>query len=169
VSPQLPRFPSETKYFCDSKRVEIKFTHPIAKRQDGFQIVRFVRIKSGEIKIPMFAVQRPRYDSTNEVSSAMAWEPIIWALTGEQEYVFLPINSEIDTYIFLVRVIEGEDRSWRIWEASPTGIYGDTPELHMPRLKDMELLEAQPFGNELERKYEVVRKFSETLGTWVEN
>ena len=95
--------------FCNNTK---KYT--IAGIQYKAQIVRYLKLNDGSIKIPIIFRKQPRIGAF-KIYQQHRVEDVIWAVGPEQDYIFLPISHDIRSYIFLIRFFESNDNDWKIF------------------------------------------------------
>ncbi len=119
------------------------------------QVVRFVKFKSGGVKLPLIVRSQPRFGAMFRVKDEQRIEnDVVWYLGSGQKYMYLPILPEIEHYQFLVRAIGGE---WRFLEVSAVELL-KSKRLEFTKLKDLPLLQSLAAGKDYLRKYQAGRR-----------
>jgi hypothetical protein len=125
----------------------------------GYQYRTFVSLKSGEIVAPVLRLKNPRMNRCdffprvhleNYLGTGMS------AVGENFEYLELPKDDEIDTFLILLRRI-GED-PWRVWELNSDTVFAEEGAvLALPPLEPLPLLETRSDAKELLSKGEAAQ------------
>lgn len=142
--------------YSDVQRVPVHF-------EDTMQVVRFLKLKDGKIIAPIVIRSLPRLDGFS-VSEEMHAEDVVWVVSDKQKFMYLPVQANIEAYIFMVKGIGEGEESWRFFQLDPDTILASSdPILPFPGILSMEKLSSKNNKNNFLQLYLEAEKVYRTL------
>lgn len=160
-----PKPPNGVRCFKKTLRLQVRPTNLPEWKESGYQIVRFVRLASGEFVAPILQVTEPRFSGPmGEVRHDRVWQSVLMALGSGQAHIDLPLDDEIEEHLIIIRRIRSDamngDDPWRVWTVALKDIAaGENSILMLPVFDALGLLKQRKDEKDLLTKYGTANAF----------
>ncbi len=91
-------------------------------------------------------------------------EDVVWVVSHKQKFIYLPVQENIESYIFMVKGVEESEESWRLFQLDRDTILASSdPFLSFPEMLSMEKLSSLKNNNNFLQLYLEAEKVFKTL------
>jgi len=162
-----PKPPDGVRCFENTQEIAVRPNDPEEWNQRGYQQMQFARLKSGEIVAPVLQIVRPNFRGLmGGVRHDPVWECQVHFLGGGQGRIDIPVDSEIDLHIILIRRLDGPGKlggdPWRVWEID-TIVLRNAGFVVLPRIETLEIFDNREDKNAMLARQNAGAEFAEKL------